>query len=169
MHRSFRKITIKKTFLMQLCLLSQIFIVIPQVFLELRKTIFQESITLLRAQWEHSMNNTKLPKFVSLMKIGTIFSNLHISGKFRFSKDLFINFASGKETIFLVCFRRIVGILLVVYYYTSVLLPAIKVMMIFFYLFCWCFLVGGVFAKSGKILIKELCHLWHVCYGLIFY
>ena len=71
------------------------------------------------------------------MEIGTIFSNLHISGKSRFSKDLFINFASGRETIFLVCFRRIVGILLVVYYYTSVLLPAIKVMMIFFYLFCW--------------------------------
>ena len=50
MRRSFRKIWFqlkKKSFLMQPSLLSQISIVIPQVVLELRKKIVQESITLL--------------------------------------------------------------------------------------------------------------------------
>ena len=76
MHRSFRRIPIKKAFLMQVCLLSQIFIVIFQVFLELRKKIFQESITLLRAQSEHSMNNTKLPKFYLYVKESFLYNFL---------------------------------------------------------------------------------------------
>ena len=50
-----------------------------------------------------------------------------MSGKIPVSKDLFINFTSGKETVFLVCFRRIVDILL-----RPVLLLFIKVMMISF-------------------------------------
>ena len=64
---------------------------------------------------------------VSLLKIGTTFFTLHISGKILVSKNLFTNFASGKETVFLVCFRRIVGILLV-----PVLILPIKIMMISF-------------------------------------
>ena len=61
------------------------------------------------------------------MKIGTTFATLQMSGKIPVLKDLFINIASGKETVFLVCFRRIVGILL-----GPVLLVPIKVMMVSF-------------------------------------
>ena len=64
---------------------------------------------------------------VSLLKIGTTFAILHMSGKIPVSKDLFINFVSGKETVFLVKFRRIVGIPL-----SGVLLLPIKFMMISF-------------------------------------
>ena len=49
---------------------------------------------------------------VSILKIGTFFATLHMSEKIPVSKDLFISFASGKETVCLVCFRRIVCILL---------------------------------------------------------
>ena len=50
-----------------------------------------------------------------------------MSGKIPVSKDLFINFASGKETVFLVGFMRIVDILL-----GPMLLLPFKVIMISF-------------------------------------
>ena len=59
--------------------------------------------------------------------MGTTFAALHMSGKIPVWNDLFINFEKGKETVFLVYFRRIAGILL-----GPVLLLTIKVMMISF-------------------------------------
>ena len=61
------------------------------------------------------------------MKIGATFATLHISRKIPVAKDLFINFASDKETVFLVSYRRIVGIV-----FGPVLLLPVKVMMISF-------------------------------------
>ena len=37
--------------------------------------------------------------FVSILNLGTSFATLNMSGKIHVSKDLFINFASGKEVL----------------------------------------------------------------------
>ena len=37
--------------------------------------------------------------FVSILRIGTSFATLNMSGKIHVSKDLFINFVSGKEVL----------------------------------------------------------------------